>query len=107
MATLEINDGKFLKADLKSAEASLSDVALPPGSRRVDAGPSGDGAYLFVTNTLLLCYRKYDDPKISKALKSVIDFGLTKGQSYSAELGYVPLPPNVVITVQKAADEIS
>jgi len=107
MAALENKAGKFVKADLKSAEKSLSSVALPADLRAWLPDPTGDEAYPIVTYTWLLCYKKYDDPKISKALKSVIDFGLTKGQSYSAELGYVPLPPNVVITVQKAADEIS
>jgi phosphate transport system substrate-binding protein len=107
MATLENKAGKFVKSDLKTAEKSLSSVALPADLRAWLPDPSGDEAYPIVTYTWLLCYKKYDDPKISTTLKSVIEFGLTKGQSYSAELGYIPLPPNVVSTVQKAADEIS
>ena len=37
----------------------------------------------------------------------MIQYGLTKGQQQSAALGYVPLPPNVIEKVAKAADEIS
>ena len=107
MAKLENKAGKFVKADLKSEETSLASVALPPDLRAWLPDPSGDEAYPIVTYTWLLCYKKYDDPKIAKALRSIIEFGLTKGQSYSAELGYIPLPPNVVSTVQKAADQIS
>ena len=37
----------------------------------------------------------------------MIEYGLTEGQQKSAELGYVPLPANVVQKVAAAADAIS
>jgi phosphate transport system substrate-binding protein len=107
MAVLENKSGKYVKADLESAKKALSGVELPANLRAWLPDPEGADAYPIVTYTWLLCYKKYDDPNISKTLKSVIEFGLTQGQSYSAELGYVPLPPNVVTTVQKALGEIS
>jgi phosphate transport system substrate-binding protein len=107
MVSLENKSGKYVKADLESAERALSGVELPANLRAWLPDPEGAEAYPIVTYTWLLCYKKYDDPNISKALKSVIEFGLTQGQSYSAELGYVPLPPNVVTTVRKALGEIS
>ncbi len=42
-----------------------------------------------------------------RPLKVVIHYGLTDGQKFSVELGYIPLPPNVVTAVSKAADQIS
>ena len=107
MAVLENRSGKYVKADLETAKQALSAVELPANLRAWLPDPEGAQAYPIVTYTWLLCYKKYDDPKVSKTLKSVIEFGLTQGQSYSAELGYVPLPPNVVTTVQKALAEIS
>jgi phosphate transport system substrate-binding protein len=107
MAVLENKSGKFVKADLETAKKALSAVELPANLRAWLPDPDGPEAYPIVTYTWLLCYKKYDDPKVSQTLKSVIDFGLTQGQSYSAELGYVPLPSNVVTTVQKALGEIS
>jgi phosphate transport system substrate-binding protein len=107
MAVLENKSGKYVKADLETAKQALSAVELPANLRAWLPDPEGAQAYPIVTYTWLLCYKKYDDPKVSKTLKSVIEFGLTQGQSYSAELGYVPLPPNVVTTVQKALAEIS
>jgi phosphate transport system substrate-binding protein len=107
MAVLENKSGKYVKADLETAKQALSAVELPANLRAWLPDPGGAQAYPIVTYTWLLCYKKYDDPKVSKTLKSVIEFGLTQGQSYSAELGYVPLPPNVVTTVQKALAEIS
>jgi phosphate transport system substrate-binding protein len=107
MALLENKSSKYVKADLESAKKALSGVELPANLRAWLPDPEGAEAYPIVTYTWLLCYKKYDDPNVSKTLKSVIEFGLTQGQSYSAELGYVPLPPNVVTTVQKALGEIS
>jgi phosphate transport system substrate-binding protein len=107
MALLENKSGKYVKADLESAKKALSGVELPANLRAWLPDPEGADAYPIVTYTWLLCYKKYDDPNVSKTLKSVIEFGLTQGQNYSAELGYVPLPPNVVTTVQKALGEIS
>jgi phosphate transport system substrate-binding protein len=107
MATLENKTGKFVTADLSSGGKALAGVELPPDLRAWVPDPSAPEAYPIVTYTWLLCYKKYDDPKISKTLKSVIEFGLTKGQAYSADLGYIPLPANVVSAVQKALGDIS
>ena len=107
MATLENKSGKFVTADLSTGTKALDGVELPPDLRAWIPDPTVPEAYPIVTYTWLLAYKKYDDPKISKALKSVIEFGLTKGQTYSDELGYIPLPAKVVSAVQKALGEIS
>jgi phosphate transport system substrate-binding protein len=68
--------------------------------------PDGDGSYPIVTYTWLLCYKKYGDPAKAAALKEVIKYCLTEGQKVSGDLGYIPLPENVVEVVQKAAETI-
>ncbi|GET44243.1 phosphate ABC transporter periplasmic phosphate-binding protein [Microseira wollei NIES-4236] len=40
-------------------------------------------------------------------MEAMIEYGLTQGQKVAAELGYVPLPANVVQQVAAAADAIS
>ncbi len=107
MAELENKSGKFVKYDLESGKNALASVELPANLRAWVTDPPGADAYPIVSYTWLLCYKKYKDPKIVEALKSVILFCLTKGQSYSVELGYIPLPANVVARVTKALDEIS
>jgi phosphate transport system substrate-binding protein len=107
MAELENHNGKFVKADLQSGKDALATVQLPPDLRVWIPDPGGDSAYPIVTYTWLLCYKKYDDPKIAQAIKAVVQFGLTDGQKDSVELGYIPLPPNVVTVVTKALDQIS
>jgi len=107
MAELENKSGKFVKYGLETGKNALASVKLPANLRAWITDPPGADAYPIVSYTWLLCYKKYQDPKITETLKSVIRFCLTQGQSYSVELGYIPLPANVVARVTKALNEIS
>lgn len=107
MAVLENRSGKYVKADLTSAQAALADVKLPPDLRAWIPDPAGEAAYPIVTYTWLLCNKQYADAKVSAALKAVIRYGLTDGQKISGELGYVPLPEAVAKTVLEASATIA
>jgi phosphate transport system substrate-binding protein len=39
-------------------------------------------------------------------LKQFVNFGLTEGQKYSRELGYVPLPEEIASRSRKALESI-
>jgi phosphate transport system substrate-binding protein len=107
MAMLENKSGKYVKADLNTGKNALASVQLPENLRAWVTDPQGPDSYPIVTYTWLLCYKKYQNSKTVDALKSVIKYGLTQGQSYSAELGYIPLPGNVVDADMKALAGIS
>ena len=107
MATLENKSGKYVKADLESERAALSSVELPADLRAWIPDPTAPAAYPIVTYTWLLAYKKYADPKIKDAFKGVVQYGLTEGQKFSEELGYIPLPEGVVTAVTKALEQIS
>jgi phosphate transport system substrate-binding protein len=107
MAMLENKSGKYMKADLESERAALSSVELPADLRAWIPDPAAPGAYPIVTYTWLLAYKKYADPTIKDAFKGVVQYGLTEGQKFSEELGYIPLPENVVTAVTKALEQIS
>ena len=47
-----------------------------------------------------------DSQKLT-TLKAVIEYGLSQGQGFSADLGYIPLPPNVIEADKKALAGIS
>lgn len=49
-----------------------------------------------VTYSWILAYQNYDDPEKARILKDVMAWGLTDGQAFGPELGYVPLPEVVV-----------
>jgi phosphate transport system substrate-binding protein len=107
MALLENKNGKYVKPDLTSGKEALASVQLPANLRAWVTDPQGGDSYPIVTYTWLLCYKKYQDPKTAETLKSVIKYGLTQGQSFSADLGYIPLPGSVVDADMKALDGIS
>ena len=54
----------------------------------------------------MLFYKKYDDPAKAAALRQMVQYSLTDGQKISTQMGYIPLPANVVSEVSKAAENI-
>jgi len=106
-ATLENKDGKFVAPTDQSASKTLEGVKLPENLRAFIADPEGAESYPIVTYSWLLAPKKVADPEKAKAMEAMIEYGLTEGQKIAPELGYVPLPKNVVEQVAAAADQIS
>lgn len=106
-AALQNKDGEFVVPTDESASKTLSAVELPENLRAFIEDPEGKESYPIVTYSWILAYKKYDDPAKAKAIEAMIEYGLTEGQKVSKELGYVPLPENVVQKVAAAADAIS
>jgi len=107
MARLGNKRGKCVRADWSSGKDALASVQLPENLRAWITDPATPDAYPIVTYTWLLCYKKYQNAKTADTLKSVIKYGLTQGQSFSADLGYIPLPGNVIDADMKALGQIS
>ncbi|QLE59010.1 phosphate ABC transporter substrate-binding protein PstS [Nostoc sp. TCL26-01] len=106
-ASLENKGGKFVVPTEESASKTLESVTLPADLRAFISDPEGADSYPIVTYTWLLTYKKYSDPAKAKAVEAIVEYGLTDGQKIAAELGYVPLPQNVIAKVAAAADQIS
>jgi phosphate transport system substrate-binding protein len=96
MASLQNKAGKFVKPTAESGAATLGHVEFPENLRIWPEDPAGDDDYPIATFTWLLLYKKYSDAAKLKALKEFITYGLTDGQKFSSELGYIPLPAAVV-----------
>ncbi len=105
-ATLENKAGKYVAPSSESASSALGATTLPENLRAFVTDPEGEDSYPIVTYTWILAYRTYEDEDKLKAFKNVINWSLTEGQSFAEELGYIPLPDNVVQTVQKKLDTI-
>jgi phosphate transport system substrate-binding protein len=99
MAELENAAGNFVAPTLENANAALAGVKMPEDLRAWLPDPSNEHAYPIVSYTWLLCYRKYDDSQKAEAVKNLVRWCLTEGQKSSAEMGFVPLPENVVSIV--------
>ncbi len=107
MAVLENKAGKYIEPTPEAASKTLAAVALPENFRAFIADPEGEQSYPIVSYTWLLVYKKYDDPKKAQAIEDTIEWALTDGQKYSTQLGYIPLPPEVVAKVQPAVEAIA
>jgi phosphate transport system substrate-binding protein len=59
-----------------------------------------------VSLSWLLLYERYEDPQKSAALKRFVTWGLSLGQSYSAELGYVGLPGEIASLSRAVVERI-
>jgi phosphate transport system substrate-binding protein len=106
-AALENKSGNIIKADEASASKTLEAVTLPADLRAFITDPEGPDSYPIVTYTWILAYKKYSDAAKAKAMEAAIEYALTDGQKIAGELGYVPLPANVISKVAAAADQIS
>ncbi|MFY8215048.1 MAG: phosphate ABC transporter substrate-binding protein PstS [Chthoniobacterales bacterium] len=96
MANLQNKSGKFVAPDIASAAATLANVEMPANLRVWPIDPEGADDYPIVSFTWLLLNKKYSDAAKLTALKDFVTWGLTDGQKFSEELGYVPLPAPVV-----------
>jgi phosphate transport system substrate-binding protein len=95
-AALENKSGAFVTATTASGEATLATTQFPPDLLRAwPSDPEGKEAYPIATFTWLLLYKKYDNAAIGEAVKKFVNFGLTDGQKFAEELGYIPLPQEV------------
>jgi phosphate transport system substrate-binding protein len=100
--------GDFVKASVDSVtKAAESAAAAMPADFRVSiTNAQGAGVYPISSFTWILMY---EDPKDKVSGKAMVDFmrwALTDGQKYGADLGYAPLPSNVVMLEQAALDKI-
>ena len=105
-ASLENKAGKYIAPSSESASQALAATVLPENLRAFVTDPEGEDSYPIVTYTWILAYQKYDDANELQAFKDVIDWSLTDGQAFSEELGYIPLPDNVVKQVQEKMNTI-
>ena len=90
--------GKFVKASIASVTAAAEAAAkqMPADYRVSITNAPGDAVYPIASFTWMLLYQ---DPKDKAQAKAMVDFmtwALTDGQRFAGEMGYAPLPKNVV-----------
>ncbi len=106
VATLENKAGNYIAPSSESAAQALAATELPENLRAFVTDPEGEESYPIVTYTWLLAYENYSDADKLQAFKDVVNWSLEEGQTLSEELGYIPLPENVVGKVQAKLETI-
>jgi phosphate transport system substrate-binding protein len=96
IAALENKAGKFVKPNGESLQAALASVEMPQNLRVYIPDPAGPDAYPIASYTWILLRKNYADSAKAKGLRDLFAWSLGEGQGFASDLGYVPLPAEVV-----------
>jgi phosphate transport system substrate-binding protein len=96
--TVQNAAGEYVKASVAAVTAAAAGAAanMPADFRVSITNAPGTGVYPISSFTWLLLYEAPKDKVRAKIMVDVVKWALTDGQKYCADLGYAPLPPNVV-----------
>ncbi|MBR8827602.1 MAG: phosphate ABC transporter substrate-binding protein PstS [Gomphosphaeria aponina SAG 52.96 = DSM 107014] len=106
MATIENQAGNFVSPNSETTSAALAAVELPENLRAFIFDPEGENSYPIVTYTWILAYKTGTDPAKRDAFKGVMLWALDNGQTIADDLGYIPLPPEVITRIKDAMETI-
>jgi len=105
-AILENASGDFVPAGDEAGMAALASTDFSGDDLRVwVSDPDTPGAYPIATFTWMLFYEDQDEAK-AEALRDFVEWAVTDGQAMASDLGYIPLPDNVVERVREASADI-
>jgi phosphate transport system substrate-binding protein len=98
LAWLENRAGGLIAPNVETGQRALAggSDAVPEDLALIITDPSGARSYPIVTYTWALLRTGYDTPEKTEAVRQLMRWALTDGQSYAEGLWYVPLPGNVV-----------
>jgi phosphate transport system substrate-binding protein len=107
MAALENRAGKFVTPGAESGESALASAVadIPDNLRLFLPDPDGLSAYPIVSLVWLLLPQINTDFRKKDALTGLVDWFLTVGQPNSTEMGYIPLPENLISLARKSLME--
>lgn len=106
MATLQNKAKQFIKPSPEAASKALAGATVPEDFAVKVPDPEAADAYPIVALTYLLLYGQYDDPQKAETLKKFVAWALKDGKASATELGYLPLPDEMVARITAAIDTI-
>jgi phosphate transport system substrate-binding protein len=108
MAWLGNKSGQVIEpGDISATEALNKNVdKIPDNLRLMIPDPDGEKSYPILTFSWLILHQQYAEANKAIALKQFITYGLTDGQKFSRELGYIALPDSIVSRSLKALENV-
>ena len=88
--------GEFVKASPDTVTNAAAAAQIPDDFRVSITNATGAGTYPISSFTWLLLYQSPSDTGRAKAMIEFMRWAVTDGQKFASELGYAPLPENVV-----------
>jgi len=100
--------GEFVRASLDSVTraAAATKGKMPPDFRVSITNAPGAGVYPISSFTWLLFYESPKDKRAARTMTDFMRWALHDGQKYCADLGYAPLPEEVVALEMEALKKI-
>ncbi len=100
--------GEFVKATTESVSAAAAAAAkqMPPDFRVSVTNAPGNGVYPVSSFTWLLFYENPKDKQKARIMFDFMNWALADGQKFASELGYAPLPKEVVALEMNALKKI-
>lgn len=97
-AAVQNKSGAFVTASLESvsAAAASASASMPADFRVSITNADGQNAYPIASFTWILLYREPTDKQRTKVMVDFMKWALSDGQKLASELGYAPLPKEVV-----------
>src|SRR5262245_1729547 len=91
-------EGEFVRASIQAVTAAAGAAVknMPKDFRVSITNAPGKGVYPISSFTWLLLYENPKDKAQSKAMVDFVKWALTDGQKFAPDLGYAPLPAEVV-----------
>jgi phosphate transport system substrate-binding protein len=96
--TVQNAEGEFVRATVESVTAAAGAAVknMPKDFRVSITNAPGKGVYPISSFTWLLLYENPKDKAQSKAMVDFVKWALSDGQKFAPDLGYAPLPAEVV-----------
>jgi phosphate transport system substrate-binding protein len=109
VAHLQNRAGKYVEPGERGGQMALASNArqMPDNLRLFLPDPDGPESYPIVTFSWLLLYARYPDAGKAAELKKFVRWSLTTGQTFSRDLGYIALPPEIASLSLAALDRIN
>jgi phosphate transport system substrate-binding protein len=100
--------GDFVAASIPAVTAAAAGAAaaMPADFRVSITNAPGAGAYPVSSYTWLLLYEDPQDKAQAQVMVDFMRWALTDGQKFATDMGYAPLPPEVVKLEMAALDSI-
>lgn len=108
-AWIKNSSGEFVQASLDSVTAAAAGAAgtIPDDLRVSITNALGKGAYPISSFTYLLVYQEQPDKAKGKELVNFLWWAIHDGQPLAKQMGYAPLPPEVVAKAESKIKSIT
>lgn len=105
-AAVQNKAGKFVDATLEGASAAAAGATVKDNLTFSAVWAEGDAAYPITAQTWIIIYKNQTDKAKGEAVKALLNFLLTEGQTFAKDVNYAPLPAELATKAIAQLDAI-